>query len=247
MGQSAPRQPLAPPVAPLVAPRPPRTQPHAVAGSGLAAAGAASRTRQLGKQPLGSFSATGSLPDRVTSLEVEVAALRRELAACRSELAALRSGGSATRALAAPPEAPLDPPRRTVTARHSPARPATRAPRTSALPHRTLPGLPPPALPAAPVAPAGPGGRPRRQRPAPRVPQTPAGDAATTLADPGPVPVERTLLVRIPASASGRPSLEQLVADLRDVEADFCARLARTSAQRIALWPTSVGESWWVD
>ena len=59
--------------------------------------------------------------------------------------------------------------------------------------------------------------------------------------------MERTLLVRVPASALGRPSLEQLAADLRDVEADFCARLARTSAQRIALWPTSVGESWWVD
>ena len=53
---------------------------------------------------------------------------------------------------------------------------------------------------------------------------------ATTLAAPGPVSVERTLLVRVPASASGRPSLLRLSTDLQDQEAHFCKQLARTPA-----------------
>ena len=245
MGQPAPRQRLAPPPAPPL----PCPQPRTVVGSGLAATSVASCTRRLDKQLLGGPSTMVSLPDRVTALEVEVVVLWRELAACRSELASLKVGGTTPPEVEAPPVAPPGLECHPAPARRPPAQQptlATHAPVAALV--CTLPGLPAPAPRDAPPSASSPGIRcPLRQRLAAQKRWAPAGNTATAPVTHSRAPTSHTMLVHIPASAAGRPSLASVRAALRAQEADYCGHLACRPAQHEALWDDTVGEAWWVD
>ena len=245
MGQPAPRRWLAPPPAPPLL----RPHPRTVVGSGLAAASMASHTHRLGKQLLGGPSTTVSLPDRVAALEVEVVVLRCELAACRFELASLWVGGTTPPKLEAPPVAPLGLEHHPAPARCPPAQQpalATHAP-VAALVH-TLPELPAPAPRDAPPSAPSPGTRPPPCRHlAAQKHRAPAGDTANAPVTHSRAPTSHTMLVRIPVSAAGHPSLASVRAALQTQEADYCGHLARRPGQHEALWDDKVGEAWWAD
>ena len=182
-------------------------------------------------------------------MEVEVVVLRRELAACQSELASLRVGGTTPPELEAPPVAPPGLECHPAPAHCPPAQQPTLAtPAPVAGLVRTLPGLPAPAPRDAPPSASGPGiRRPPRRHLAAQKCRAPAGDTATAPVTHSRAPTSHTMLVRIPVSAAGRPSLASVRAALRAQEADYCGRLARRPAQREALWDDTVGEAWWAD